>query len=162
MYDTHSNSIDYQNMKKLLSPLKVLIVFIFLLFTEVSVLANYLNEGIALFEKDKLEKSKILFERTLVFDPKSEQSYLYLAKIYNKKNNDESEEINLNSVLLINPKNDEAIYMLTLLKIKQSDYESAKKLIEKLNLVCKSFCSKEAELQEKLKMLSPDNAKSNN
>ena len=39
------------------------------------------------------------------------------------------QEINLNSVLLLNPQNDEAIYMLALLKIKQSDYNHAKKLL---------------------------------
>ena len=149
-------------MKNLFSPLKVLIIFVFLFYSEVSAQSNYLDEGIALFEKNKFEKSKIFFERNLVFDPKSEQSYLYLAKIFNQKSNDEGEEINLNSVLLLNPKNDEALYMLAILKIKQSDYDEAKKLIENLILICKTFCSKEAELQEKLKILNPNNAKSNN
>ena len=149
-------------MKNLFSPLKILIIFVFLFFSEVSAQSNYLDEGIELFGKNKFEKSKIFFERNLVFDPKSEQSYLYLAKIFNQKSNDEGEEINLNSVLLLNPKNDEALYMLTLLKIKQSDYDGAKQLIENLILICKTFCSKEAELQEKLKILNPDNAKSNN
>ena len=59
-----------------------------------------------------------------------------------RKKNEEDEEYNLNTVLLLNPKNDEAIYMLTLLKIKQSDYFEAKKLIETFDLVCESFCSK--------------------
>ena len=48
-------------------------------------------------------------------------------------------------ILLLNPKNDEAIYMLTLLKIKQSDYEEAKLLIKKFELVCVSFCDKKKE-----------------
>ena len=103
-----------------------------------------------------------MFERNLVFDPKNEESYLYLAKIFNKNNNDEEEEINLNNVLLLNPQNDEAIYMLTILKIKQSDYDQAKHLIDKFILVCKSFCSKEDEMQQKLKKLIPEDAKSNN
>ena len=64
--------------------------------------------------------------------------------------------INLNSFLLLNPKNDEALYMLTLLKIKQSDYNHAKKLIDEFNLVCKSFCSKKNEIQEKFEKLNPD------
>ena len=68
----------------------------------------------------------------------------------------------LNNVLLLNPQNDEAIYMLTLLKIKQSDYNNAKELIEKFILVCKSFCSKKAEIQEKFDKLTPENAKDNN
>ena len=52
--------------------------------------------------------------------------------------------------------------MLTLLKIKQSDYDQAKELIDKFILVCKSFCSKEIEMREKFKKLIPENAKSNN
>ena len=46
--------------------------------------------------------------------------------------------------------------MLTLLKIKQSDYNHAKKLIDEFNLVCKSFCSKKNEIQEKFEKLNPD------
>ena len=97
----------------------------------------------------------------MVFNPKSEQSYLYLAKIFNEKKNEQSEETNLNSVLLLNPQNEQALYMLTLLKIKQSDYDQAKLLIENFYLVCKSICSKKSELQEKLEIVTPENAKSN-
>ena len=87
---------------------------------------------------------------------------MYLAKIFNENNNDEELEINLNNVLLLNPQNDEAIYMLTLLKIKQSDYNQAKELIDRFILVCKTFCSKKNEIQQKLKKLTPENAKVNN
>ena len=76
-----------------------------------------------------------------MFNPKSEKSYLYLAKIFNKDENEEQEEINLSNVLLLNPKNDEAIYMLILLKIKQSDYDQVRKLINQFSMVCK-FCFK--------------------
>ena len=54
----------------------------------------------------------------------------------------------------MNPQNDEAIYMLALLKIKQSDYNQAKELIDRFSLVCKSFCSKKDEIQKKLKKLT--------
>ncbi len=87
---------------------------------------------------------------------------MYLAKIFNENDNDEELEVNLNNVLLINPQNDEAIYMLVLLKIKQSDYNQAKELIDQFILICKSFCSKKNEIQEKLRRLSPENAKINN
>ena len=63
---------------------------------------------------------------------------------------------------MLNPQNDEAIYMLTLLKIKQSDYNQAKELINKFILVCKSFCSKKKEIQDKLIKLTPKNAEDNN
>ena len=51
--------------------------------------------------------------------------------------------------------------MLTLLKIKQSDYNHAKELIDKFALVCESFCSKKGEILEKLEKLTPENAKNN-
>ena len=121
-----------------------------------------LDKGIELFQKKEFNKSKIFFEKDIVFDPKSEKSYLYLAKIFNKDNNEEEEEINLNAVLLLNPQNDEAMYMLALLKIKQSDYDQAKELIENFTLICKSFCLKKDEIQEKLKKITPENAKDYN
>ena len=124
--------------------------------------SSHFIKGVKHFNKKEFDKSKILFEKDIVFNPRSEKSYLYLAKIFNKKDNDDEQEINLNSVLLLNPKNDEAIYMLTLLKIKQSDYDQAKELIDKFNLVCKSFCSKKNEIQKKFKKLIPENAKNNN
>ena len=116
---------------------------------------NYFDKGVELFQKKEFNKSKILFERDIVFNPKNEKSYLYLAKIFNKNKEEQEEEINLNNVLLLNPQNDEAIYMLTLLKIKQSNYNRAKELIDKFILVCKSFCSKKKEIQDKLKKLTP-------
>ena len=54
------------------------------------------------------------------------------------------------------------MYMLILLKIKQYDYNKAKELIKKFNLVCKTFCSKKTEIQEKFNKLTPENAKNNN
>ena len=124
--------------------------------------SNYFIEGMKHFENHDFDKSKIFFERDIVFNPSSEESYLYLAKIFNKKKNDSEEEMNLNNVLLLNPNNDEAIYMLTLLRIKQSNYHKAKELIKKFNLVCNSFCSKSDEMQEKFEKLIPKDAKNKN
>ena len=149
-------------MKKFFLLIKIIVVYLFLISNGISKESSYYSEGIKFFQKKEFDKSKILFERDIVFNPKSEKSYLFLAKIFSKKNNDDEQEINLNSVLLLNPQNDEAIYMLTLLKIKQSDYNQAKKLIDKFSLVCKSFCSKKNEIQEKFKKLVPENAKDNN
>ena len=148
-------------MKKSLFILKLLFVYLFLTSAVVAIQSDYLKEGIILFKKEEYEKSKILFEKDIVFNPKSEKSYLYLAKIFNEDENDEEEEINLNNVLLLNPQNDEALYLLTLLKIKQSDYKLVKELIEKFNLVCKSFCSKSEEIEKKFKKLAIDNEKNN-
>ena len=149
-------------MKKTYFLIKVLIIYLFLISNGYSSKSNYFYEGKILFDKKEFEKSKILFEKDIVFNPKSEKSYLYLAKIFNKNKNDKEEEMNLNNVLLLNPQNDEAIYMLALLKIKQSDYNEAKELIKKFNLVCISFCSKKADIQEKFDKLIPKNEKDNN
>ena len=140
----------------------ITITFAIYFFTIANIYAkelNHFNKGLKLFNKKEFEKSKIFFERDLVFNPKNEESYLYLAKIFHENKNDEEEEINLNNVLILNPQNDQAIYMLTLLKIKQSDYKKAKDLIEQFVLVCKSFCSKKDEIQKKFSKLTPEDEK---
>ena len=149
-------------MKKFIIIIKIFFIYLFLISGGLSKESNYLKKGIELFQKKEFDKSKILFEKDIVFDPKSETSYLYLAKIFSQNNDDEQQEINLNNVLLLNPENDEAMYMLTLLKIKQSYYNHARELIDNFTLICKSFCSKDNEIREKLKILTPENAKDNN
>ena len=142
--------------------IKTFVIYLFLTSGVMTAQSSYFEEGIKLYQNKKFDESKILFEKDIVFYPKSEKSYLYLAKIFYENNNDEEQEINLANVLLLNPQNDEAIYMLTLLKIKQSDYNQAKELIDQFILVCKSFCSKTKEIQEKFKKLTPENAKADN
>ena len=149
-------------MKKFFIIIKIFFVYLFLVSGGTAKESNYFKKGVELFQKKEFDKSKILFERDIVFYPKSEKSYLYLAKIFNNYDNDFEQEIKLNSVLLLNPQNDEAIYMLALLKIKQSDYNHAKKLLDEFVLVCKSFCSKKKEIQEKFEKMTSDDAKSNN
>jgi len=114
---------------------------------------NFFSEGVKLFNEKKFPESKFKFEQDIVFNPKSENSYLYLAKIFKERKNDELQEQNLNTVILINPQNEEALYLLTLLNIKKSDYEESDKLIKKFNKVCKKICEKKSELILKLKTL---------
>ena len=114
---------------------------------------NFFSEGVKLFNEKKFPESKFKFEQDIVFNPKSENSYLYLAKIFKERKNDELQEQNLNTVILINPQNEEALYLLTLLNIKKSDYEESDKLINKFNKVCKKICEKKSELILKLKTL---------
>ena len=149
-------------MKKSYFFIKALVIFFLCNSIGTAKESTYFIKGKKFFEKKEFDKSKILFERDLVFNPRSEKSYLFLAKIFEKDENDEEQEHNLNNVLLLNPINDEAIYMLALMKIKQSDYNEAKKLINKFSLVCKSFCPKKKEIEEKLEKLTPENAKNNN
>ena len=110
----------------------------------------YFDDGKKLFDKKNYKDSKFYFEKDIVFNPKSENSYLYLAKFFKEKENDSLEESNLNTVLLLNPKNEEAIYLLTLLNIKNSNFSKAKELISTLSSVCKKMCLSKLELQSKL------------
>ena len=114
---------------------------------------NFFSEGVKLFNEKKFPESKFKFEKDIVFNPKSEVSYLYLAKIFKEGENDELQEQNLNTVILINPQNEEALYLLALLNIKKSDYSESERLIKKFNKVCKKICEKESELILKLKTL---------
>ena len=111
---------------------------------------NFFNKGLKLFKDKKYEDARFMFERGIVFNPKDSNSYLYLAKIYNFKKNDNQEEKNLNTVILLNPKNEEAILKLALLKIRKSNYEETKKLIKNFKVVCKKMCNKTSDLQQKL------------
>jgi len=126
-----------------------------LLYTSTSAKNSYFLEGKKLFNEKKFSQSKYKFEKDIVFNPKSELSYLYLAKIFNAQKNDFMEEQNLNTVIMLNPKNEEALYLLAKLNIKKSDYKKSKELINNLKEVCSNFCQKEAELKEKLKNLEP-------
>ena len=114
---------------------------------------DYFLQGEELFNKKKFSESKFKFEKDIVFNPKSEKSYLYLAKIFKKEGNDKLQEENLNTVILLNPKNEEAIFLLTLLKIKESDYKESEKLIKTFKKICKNLCNKEKELSKKLQDL---------
>ena len=138
---------------KLTKFFSLVILLIIILQTTVSAKENFFTEGVKLFEQKKYLDSKFKFEQDIVFNPKSEFSYLYLAKIFKKENNDDLEEQNLNVVILLNPKNEEALYLLTLLRIKKSDYDESQQLLEKFEKVCNKICNKKVELISKLKSL---------
>ena len=110
----------------------------------------YFDDGKKLFDKKNYKDSKFYFEKDIVFNPKSENSYLYLAKIFKMEKNFILEENNLNTTLLLNPKNEEAIYLLTLFNIENSNFSKAKELIATLTSVCEKMCSSKLELQSKL------------
>ena len=72
-------------------------LIIFILFNaQAFAKENFFQEAKILFEEGKIEESKFLFQRNIVFNPKDSKSYLYLAKIFNIKENTEEENINLN------------------------------------------------------------------
>ena len=120
---------------------------------------NFFNEAKDLFEKEKYEDSKFLFHRNIVFNPTDAKSYLYLAKIFNSEKNQKEEEKNLNTTLLLEPNNEEAIYMLIQINLDKSNFSKANELLTKLDIVCKNFCSKKKEIKKSLQNLEAKNEK---
>ena len=124
-----------------------IIFFIILMPSNLSANTDYFSQGLIFYEKNDLEKAKFKFEQDLVFNPKSEKSYLYLSRIFNIQKKKELEEKNLNTVILLNPKNEEAVFNLAKLKLDKSDYKGSKKLIEQLLNFCKNYCQKSTQLK---------------
>ena len=115
---------------------------------------DYFSEGLNLYKKEKFKEAQFKFEQEIVFNPKSELSYLYLSKIFNKLDKKNLEEQNLNTVMLLNPKNEEAIYNLAKLKLATSDYKKSKELNNRLSSICNKFCDKNSELKIEIENLS--------
>ena len=116
--------------------------------------SEYMKKGIDLFNKKKFNDAKFKFEQDIVLNPKSELSYLYLSKIFNKQDKKNLEEQNLNTVMLLNPKNEEAVYYLTKLKLSNSDYKKSKELNQKLKSICNNFCKQSDKLKIEIENLS--------
>ena len=130
---------------------KILYIFIVLsLFNNLFAKSEHFKKGIDLYNENKFEDAKFKFEQDIVFNPKSEKSYLYLSKIYNKQNKKDLEKKNLKTVILLNPKNEEATYNLVKLKFKESDFSGSKELIENLLDFCKEYCQKSIALQTEI------------
>jgi tetratricopeptide (TPR) repeat protein len=130
-------------------------IFIALLFgNTLFAKPEYFQEGINLFNKNKFEDAKFKFEQDIVLNPKSELAYLYLSKIFNKQDKKNLEEQNLNTVMLLNPKNEEALYNLAKLKLSSSDYEKSKELNKRLISICEKFCTQSRKLKIEIENLS--------
>ena len=121
---------------------------------------NFFNKGLELYKKEKFEDARFMFERSIVFNPKHSNSYLYLAKIYNQEENQRKEEQNLETTLLIEPDNEEALLMLMKIALEKSNYEKVKGLSDKFVKVCKNLCEENVEIQESLKNIEPENNES--
>ena len=118
---------------------------------------SFYNEAKKLFDKEEYEESKFLFQRNIVFNPKEAASYLYLAKIFKIEENLKEEEKNLNTTLLLDPKNEEAIYLLMDIEIERSNFAKVKDLKENFEKVCSKLCPKISSINEKLKNFDTKN-----
>ena len=135
-------------MKKLFVSILLLCFFI---NTEVYPKENFFDEAKNKYDEKKLEDSKFLFQRNIVFNPKDAKSYLYLAKIYNSEENERKEIKYLKTTLLLEPNNEEAMYMLIDIELKKSNFSEVKKLTKNFTIICSSFCDKTKSINERLK-----------
>jgi len=127
------------------------------LFNEVIANDNFFEEAKKKFNEKKMEDSKFLLQRSIVFNPKNAKAYLYLAKIYKNEENQIKELKNLETTLLLEPNNEEAMYMMIEIKLDKSDYSKVKELIENFKSICNNLCEKNKLFDEKLKNIEPKN-----
>tara|TARA_B100000941_G_scaffold251177_1_gene197722 strand:+ start:265 stop:687 length:423 start_codon:yes stop_codon:yes gene_type:complete len=134
----------------------IISIFIIILFFSNTVFANtqYFKDGLIFFKKNKFDQAKFKFEQDIVLNPKSELSYLYLSKIFENLDKKDLQEQNLKTVILLNPKNEEAVYNLAKLKLENSDYKKSKELNEKLMKFCNKFCIQSKNLKIEIENLS--------
>ena len=118
---------------------------------------NFYQEGLKLYNKKKYEDARFMFEKSIVFNPKDSNSYLYLAKIYNIEEDQEKEEKNLETTLLIDPINEEAILMSMKIALKKSNYKKVKKLSKTFSKVCETLCKENKSILENLDNIEPKN-----
>ena len=118
---------------------------------------NFFDEALKMYQDKEYDDARFLLERNIVFNPKDAKSYLYLAKIYNHEENQRKEEYNLDTALLIEPNNEEAILMLMKIALKKSNYSKVKDLSETFVKVCEKLCNENNEIQKSLKNIEPKN-----
>ena len=141
-------------MKKIL---RISVLYIIIFWTNVFASEDFFKDAKNLFDQGKFEQSKFLFQRNIVFNPKDHNSYLYLAKIYNVEENKEEEEKNIKTVLLLDPNNEEANYMLINIELNKSNYSKVRELTSFFLEICTLLCKKENLILENLKNLEPKN-----
>ena len=121
---------------------------------------NFFNKGLKLYNEKKYEDARFMFERSIVFNPKDSNSYLYLAKIYNEEEDQIKAEKNLEATLLIEPDNEEAILMTMKIALEKSNYSKVKDLSNTFIKVCKKLCEENKDILETLNNLEPKNNES--
>ena len=114
---------------------------------------NFFDEAKMLFDEEKYEESKFLFQRNIVYNPKNAESYLYLAKIFDLEENKTEQEKYINSTLLLEPKNEEAMYLLIDIELKRSNFSKVEELKKNFKKICLSMCEKLASINSRLKEL---------
>ena len=140
---------------------KIKFIFLFYLVVNISSFSiateSFFNKGLELYQEKKYEDAKFMFEKSIVFNPKDSNSYLYLAKIYNIEEDQLKEEKNLETTLLIEPDNEEAILMTMKIALEKSNYSKVKDLSNTFTQVCKNLCEENKNILETLANIEPKN-----
>ena len=118
---------------------------------------SFFDEAKQKFDQKKYDDSKFLFQRNIVYNPKNAESYLYLAKIYKSEENEKEELKNLNTTLLLDPKNEEAMYLLINYELKKSNYSKVKELKENFSMICQKLCKEINTIEKSLSDIEPKN-----
>ena len=137
-----------------------LTIFIYLIITYFTVAIskqNFFEEALKMYQEEKYDDARFLFERNIVYNPKDAISYLYLAKIYNHEEDERKEKNNLETALLIEPNNEEVLLMLMKIALKKSNYSKVKDLSKTFVKVCEKLCNENDSIQETLKNIEPKN-----
>ena len=112
---------------------------------------NYFNEAKDLFDKEKYKDSKFLFHRNIVYNPKDSESYLYLAKIFKIEEDKRQEEKNIKTTLLLDPQNEEAMFLLIDMELDRSNFSKADELSKDFKKICEEMCEKISSIESRLK-----------
>ncbi len=132
---------------------RIIAIFIFFgfCFSSLAEKNNFFDEAKMLFEEEKFEESKFLFQRNIVYNPKDAKSYLYLAKIFNLEENKSEEKKYINTTLLLDPKNEEAMYLLIDIELKRSNFSKVEELKKNFKEICSIMCEKLTSINIRLK-----------
>tara|TARA_B100001173_G_scaffold86439_1_gene74100 strand:- start:73 stop:501 length:429 start_codon:yes stop_codon:yes gene_type:complete len=128
-----------------------IIIFFGLITSSFAEKKSFFDEAKILFEEKKYEESKFLFQRNIVYNPKDATSYLYLAKIFNLEENKTEQEKNINTTLLLDPKNEEAMYLLIDIELKRSNFSKVEELKKDFKVICSIMCKKLTSINSRLK-----------
>ena len=112
---------------------------------------NFFNKAKDLFEKEKYEDSKFLFHKNIVYNPKDSVSYLYLAKIFKIEEDKRQEEKNIKTTLLLDPTNEEAMFLLIDMELERSNFSKADELSKDFKKICVEMCEKISSIESRLK-----------
>ena len=128
--------------------MKIFLSLLLILYSSTSFAIENINltKGKNFFEKKDFEQARIEFEKSIVYNPKNIDSYIYLSKIYSEVKNEQEEKKNIKTALLLDPKNEEALLLMIKLNIKEGDYSVAEANYKILSSVCIKLCNELNEI----------------